>query len=157
MRIPSRCRHVLVPQELADERKRLPCGEPDRGEAVPQIMDPQVGQAGLPAQDDPEPVEAPDRLIVVRRVGEDPFLVLARELRKQLKRCGAEPDDFLACLAVTQIHDAPVEVDFWPSEPSDLVLPRPGECQQSDNRDVAWGRARVLCSGERVAELGQLL
>src|SRR5680860_143557 len=150
MRVPARCLGLCMAEELAYKGKAQPGPRPDRSEAVPQVVNPHIGQIdsvplleflspnrflllSLCQRLHPPPGALQVLQVVVRvlRGGNYPAHHLG-SLSQQLQRRGAEDNDTLACFRVRQKQDPSLVIHVLPAQREDFSQPAAGEQQEAD-------------------------
>ena len=148
----ARCRlDVVVTEQLADYRQRLPERERTGRKAVSEVVQPNVIQSGPGPDGLPEMVEGVgDEASVPIVAGKHPGTVLpSRQRFEQPHRSRRKLNRTGTGLGVGEVELAGVEVDIGPAQGEDLAFAAAGQHQKADRRH---GRRRTAPAGDGLVQ-----
>ena len=135
MGVSRRCLHAFVAEQTADDRQRQTSADGETREAVAQIVDAHVVDAGK-FPDAPPGLLQVDQMLA-RHLADDDIGVarLSRQIGKEFLGRGVEGDDLGAVLVgLMFLEDEPAlgQIDARPFQRQDFAKPAAGEDQKTD-------------------------
>lgn len=127
--ISLRRRDLAVPEQPADDVEILPAVDPETGEGMPQVVDPDIGKLGFLANPLPNRLQAPAMRVRLVAGNHEDLVLGPFEPFEDGHRGTVEQYRSLACLRVRQVKAASLDVDILPPEPEDLGRAATGEDQ----------------------------
>ncbi|MNV41020.1 hypothetical protein D3C71_1326420 [compost metagenome] len=141
-------------QKLADQGQTFAVGETSTGEGMAQVVDPDVVQTRLAANDHPGPVQVRGRLLRPPSVRKEILAAVWPELDQKFERRLSKRYDLGSRLGILQAKQPPIQIQLRPLETCDLALARPGQGQKPEYGDVARVAAIFFERRQDVAKAG---